>query len=168
GSTRRSSSKPEPPQVDPKPEPKPSPAAPSGGLPSWMDQDESLLDYGKPKASKPASAEASAGKPAEAPKPASLPSWMDQGDTPQSGSKPFALPKDKPAKVEPAADRSIGNIPGGGETMLDMGLSKPAAASGETARSSSKPFALPKDKPADVPMPADRSIGNIPGGGETM
>jgi serine/threonine protein kinase len=185
GVTPRTSSKPKPlPKLPtegsaPKPPP-PPPAAPPkesapGGLPSWMDNDESLLDYGSPKAAKPPAEPPKPATPApKAPEPSGLPSWMDNdeslldygspkarkpadpmaGETPRTSSKPFELPKDKPTEAAPAGERSIGMVPGGGETMLDMG--------------SAKPFSLPKDKPAAAAPPADRSIGNIAGGGETM
>jgi serine/threonine protein kinase len=144
------------------PKPAPAPAAKSDPtqLPSWMDQDESLLDYGSPKAK--------AGPPAEKP----------AAPSPAAGSpsKAFELPKDKRDETVPTGERSIGMVPGGGETMLDMGTtprtsSKPAdpAAPAPAGTSSSKTFALPKDKPADAGPTVDRSIGPIPeGGGTTM
>jgi serine/threonine protein kinase len=182
GVTPRSSSKPKAlPKLPSEPASKPpqEPAA-AGGLPSWMDNDESLLDYGSPKAAKPSAEPPKTPAPAEPPKaqpaPSGLPSWMDNdeslldygspkaqkpaadpmaGDTPRTSSKPFALPKDKPTPAAPTGERSIGMVPGGGETMLDMG-------------SAAKPVAAPKDPPAGAAPPADRSIGNIAGGGETM
>jgi len=185
GVTPRTSSKPkalpklpsEGPAATPPPAKPPQESAPTA-LPSWMDNDESLLDYGSPKAAKPPAVPPKAPAPAEpakaASEPSSLPSWMDNdeslldygspkakkpvdpmaGETPRTSSKPFELPKDKPTEAAPAGERSIGMVPGGGETMLDMG--------------SAKPFSLPKDKPAATVPPADRSIGNVPGGGETM
>jgi serine/threonine protein kinase len=195
GVTPRTSSKPKPLPKLPsegaptmKPPKEKSPASPTA-LPSWMDNDESLLDFGTPRASKPAGQPGDApAKPAEtpaakAPDPTGLPSWMDAdesmldlgtkprakkpadpnaGETPRTSSKPFELPKDKPAEPAPSGERSIGMIAGGGETMLGMG---------DTPRTSSKPkpFALPKDKPAETAPPVERSIGPIPeGGGTTM
>jgi serine/threonine protein kinase len=191
GVTPRTSSKPKAPPAlpsEPKPAtPKPPQESSPSGLPSWMDNDESLLDYGSPRAAKPPAEPPKAPAPAEPPKakpdPSGLPSWMSHdeslldfgspkapkpaadpnaGDTPRTSSKPFELPKGKPADPAPAGERSIGMIAGGGETMLGMG---------DTPRTSSKPkpFELPKDKPAETAPPVDRSIGAIPdGGGTTM
>lgn len=120
-----------------------------------LDQaDETMLDFGP--AAKPAAKPAAAAPPPPAPAKTAgdfLPSWMT----------------DEPAKPSPALEQSIGNILGGGETMLGMG---------DTPRTSSKPLDPAQGRPAPLPKlgkegenkpPAgDQSIGMIAGGGETM
>lgn len=167
-----------------KPAAAPPPAAPaktgSGGLPSWMDQDESMLDLGvtprsssKPPAP-PKLPEAQEKPPAEpAPPERSVTmapgggeTMLGMGDTPRSSSKPPALPKlpkieSKPSAEPASVERSVTMTPGGGETMLGMG---------DTPRSASKPPAAAPASQEEERIAVDptKTIVPVPGAGETM
>jgi serine/threonine protein kinase len=171
GVTPRTSSKPNAPAASSTPPAPPPPPATTDGLPSWMSEDESMLDLG---AVQPPP------KTGTRPKPAPLPKLAKEGEPER---KPNA-PPDKSVTMAPGGgttmlglgdaartpfDPSQSVIPGAGagETMLDMGVTPPpkkSPADMSTSLFGSKralPVGVPKAPPEIPKLPTETNSYDV-------